>query len=75
MTNGEGADKEDEPGAGHRLFSPWPLFLLLFLPRARVMGQPWLCPGVKCGQVERQMQDGKKMRGAIFFAQIRIGGY
>lgn len=33
-----------------------------------------LCPGVKCGQGERQMQDGE-MRGAIFFAQLRIGGY
>lgn len=67
-----GADKGDEPSAEHRLFSQWLVFLLLFLLRARAAGA---LPGVlKCGQGERQMQD-EKMRGAIFFTQIRIGGY
>lgn len=33
-----GADKGDERSAGHRLFSQWPVFLLLFLLRARAAG-------------------------------------
>lgn len=76
MTNGGGSllTTEMSPVLGIACFPSGRSFSCFSCRGHVLVGQPWLCPGVKCGQGERQMPD-REMRGAIFFAQIRIGGY